>query len=67
MTLASAPSTHASAAISAQLGRSPRKRAPLSTPMTGMISMLTENTLTGTEVASLIHAQWAKANATNTL
>jgi hypothetical protein len=29
--------------------------------------MLMENTLTGTEVAILIHAQCAKANAMNTL
>ena len=40
---------------------------PLSTPITGMISMATENTPTGTEVASLIHAQCAKAKATKTL
>ncbi len=29
--------------------------------------MLIENTLTGTEVAILIQAQWAKAKATTTL
>ena len=40
---------------------------PLSTPTTGMSSMLIENTLTGTEVAILIHAQCAKAKAMNTL
>ncbi len=57
MTVASAPSTSSSADTSAQLGRSPRKTIPLSTPTTGMTSMLMEKTLTGTEVAILIQAQ----------
>ena len=67
MTLVSAASTQRSAASSVQRGRSPRNTTPLSTPITGMISMLTANTLTGTEVASLIQAQCAKAKETNTL
>src|SRR5688500_15868758 len=67
MTVASAPSTHTSAASSAQLGRSLKKTTPLKTPSTGMTSMLMENTLTGTEVAILIQAQWAKAKETSTL
>ena len=35
--------------------------------MTGMTSMLIENTLTGTAVAILSHAHCAKAKDTNTL
>src|SRR5688572_11560244 len=66
-TLRSEPSTSARAAYSAQLGRSPRNSMPLMTPTTGMTSMLSEKTVTDTEVASLIHAQCAHANATSTL
>ena len=46
---------------------SPRNTIPLSTPITGITSMLIENTLTGTDVAILIHAQWANANEMSTL
>ena len=67
MTVARAASTHASAATSNQPGRSPRNTTPLRTPITGMMSMLMENTLTGTETAILIQAQCAKAKATSTL
>ena len=67
MTVVRAPSTQKSAATSVQRGRSPRNTTPLSTPITGMISMATENTPTGTEVTSLIHAQCAKAKETKTL
>ena len=56
-----------SAPYSDQLGRSPRNSMPLSTPTTGITSMLIENTVTGTEVAILIQAQCAKAKARNTL
>src|SRR5574341_2173536 len=66
-TVSKARRTRPSAAYSAQLGRSPRKSIPLTTPTTGMISMLIENTLTGTEVAILAHAQWANAKALKTL
>ena len=40
---------------------------PPRTATTGMMRMLSENTVTGTDVASLIHAQCAKAKATSTL
>jgi hypothetical protein len=53
------------AALSDALGRSPRKSMPESTPTTGISSMLSENTVTDTEVAILFHAQCAHANATN--
>ena len=65
--MSSAATTSALAAYSAHDGRSPRNSIPLTTPSTGMSSMLIENTLTGTEVAILIHAQCAKANAMKTL
>ena len=40
---------------------------PLNTPTTGITSMLSEKTVTGTEVAILIHAQCAQAKAMKTL
>ena len=66
-TVSSAQTTSASAAYSAQVGRSPRNSIPLTTPTTGISSMLIENTLTGTEVAILIQAQCANAKAITTL
>src|SRR5512134_3416121 len=66
-TVSNAARMSPSAAYSAHAGRSPRTRIPHTTPTTGMSSMLIENTLTGTEVAILIHAQWANANAIRTL
>src|SRR5205085_3834222 len=56
-TVASDARTRASATSSVTLGRSSRKTMPPTTATAGMTRMLSENTVTDTDVASLIHAQ----------